>query len=286
MKGLFTLLFVILIQTCLNSGDTAIIIPKENNLKEEGCTQDKKNYGFSFFATTSGFGQGSTFSFYCEDTNYNYFTCEVPQTEEGKEQKISCWAYTDTFPLLDTTNVVTLPKTLSYKEISIKGWENLRRELTFGFCSLLEPTSEFKPSEVISTTCTKDLNNEVTITGSFTGNLEGKKIFLTSTEDYTTYYFEPPLLVDNKIAKAICNIYAFSQNSGEGDQLKCIIDGKDYAQFFDIAQALQLVENSGDEVVRIRKGEPFKLKDCHNGSDDKSSFIKLSSLLLISLFLI
>lgn len=284
MKGLYTLLFVILIQTCLNASESVINIPEDSRLEVAGCTADSKNYGFGFEAYTSGFGKDSKLYFYCSDSNYNYFECDIPESKEGEKQTISCWSDTSIFPLLDQQNKVILPESLSFPDFKIEGWENLKRELTFGFCSQVIPTNTFTVNGDFSLSCDNSHNNVVSTTGLFEDNLQDKKVFLTSSEEEsTTYYFEPPLVVDSNIARANCKVFVYNQNAST-DKLECVIDGKEVAKFFDTAVPLKILEGTEELIIRMKPSNAFKLQLCDTTS--KSSFIKLSSLLLISLFLL
>ena len=126
MKGLYTLLFIIFIQTCLNSSeDVYISIPEDNLLTKIDCQSDKY-YGFAFLAKTSGLGDGSFIRFFCDAPGYNVFDCDIPKSN-GKLQTISCWGNAEIFPLLNTSNVVFLPNDLSLDNIKIEGWQYLKK---------------------------------------------------------------------------------------------------------------------------------------------------------------
>lgn len=280
MKGLYSLLFIILIQACLNSSEDGyvITIDDQNQLTIVDCTNQK--YGFAFAATTSGFTGETTLSFYLDAPKYNLFECTVPATKEGY-QTIECYTDSNIFPLFDQTSL-TLPETLNIPGVTVEGWNLLTKTpLVFAKCTQLEPTNTFNTKEQFAVECDTSGNNLISVTGSFSDSLADKKIFLTSTdEDYTTYSFEPHLIVDGKIAKAYCEIYALNTANGGDDQLKCLVNGKENGIFFDTAAVLNLVEGTDQGVVRMQPTQAFTLKYC------KSCFMKLSVLLLISLFLL
>lgn len=262
MKGLYTLLLVILIHTCLSSSDGFVIsIPEDNQLTEVGCLENK-HYGFGFLAETSGFGDGSSFTFYCDAPGYNSFDCDVPESKDGKLQTISCWARAEIFPLLDRTNVVFLPKTLSFSNIEIEGWENLRKQLLFDFCSPLYPTHTFIINQPFTTFCDINNNNIISTTGSLISNLDYKRFLLTSTEDdYITYTFEPYLIVDGQLAKAYCNINVFIFGDEE-EKLECALSGENSAIFFDTVAVSNIMDAQNQRVIRIKSSPPLYLKQC------------------------
>ena len=265
MKALYTLLFVVFIQTCLNSSeDIYISIPEDNRLTKLDCQSDKY-YGFAFLATTSGFREGSYFRFFSDAPGYFLFDCDVPESN-GKLQTISCWGIAEIFPLLNTTNVVFLPNDLRLENIKIEGWQYLRKDLLFEFCSPLKPTNTFIIKGPFTTSCDNIGNNIISTSGEFLRNLEEKNFFLRSTrstdEDYITYTFEPILLVDGKLAKAICYIYVFNFEDEEDEQLHCLVDGKESGQFFDTVATSNIKDGPNQKVVRMLPSKPFHLKDC------------------------
>ena len=278
MKAIFALLFVIFIQACLNSSDENVISIDENNiLGETGC--DSNYYGFAFNAKVTAYGK---FSFYCDAPYYNQFDCEINEPKEGqKYTTISCWANGEIFPLLDEQNIVHLPeKTPSVSPFTIEGWDNLRKELTLPFCSKLTPTNTFAPNSQFTNACDNNGNNVIATKGSFSSNLQGKEIFLTSTDEDTIYRFEPYLFVDNKLAKAVCDIYVSNAENSSDEELKCYVNGQKSGVFFETAAELASLDSSTKGVIRLKATEPFSLQYC------KSCFMKLSALLLISLFLL
>ena len=275
MKAIFALVFVFLIQVCLNSSDKSINIPENNGLAEQECNQN--HWGFGFYAVTSGLADGFEFSINLGAPRYSTIDCSitVPE-EEGSLSAFSCWANGEIYPLLDKVNDVALPETFSYPGIEIVGWNYLRKQLQFGFCSKLIPTSTFISNKPFTNNgCDGNDNNVLTTTGSFSSSLQGQKTFLTSTEE--TYQFEPVLKVDVELAKAYCELYV--ANGGD-DELKCVVNGKKTGVFFDTAATLKVLEGTDPEVIRLKLNEEFNFKTC------KSYFMKLSGLLLISLFLL
>lgn len=280
MKGLYILLFFIFIQTCLNSSDLAIIIPEESGFGQIDCTQNSY-YGFYFLAEVSGFKAESHLSFFCEAPYYINFNCTIPpENEDGQVQYVYCYGLPQIFPLLDDSNVVKLPQNLKFNKVDLVGWEYVaKNELNFGFCSPLVPTNTFISTKAFTATCDKDDNNVLSTTGTFEDNASKTKIFLTSTDE-TVYSFKPYLIVDGELAYALCKIYLNNEENGGDDKLECTVDGKENGVFFDSASALELVEGSSQGVVRLKAKQAFNLKVC------KSSFISLSALLFISLFLL
>lgn len=280
MKGLYSLLFVILIQACLNSSDDGYIITidDQNQLTLIDCTSQQ--YGFAFLATTSGFIGETTITFYLDSPYYNRFVCTVPKTEEGY-QTIECYADSNIFPLFEQTSL-PLPETLNIPDVTVEGWNLLTKSpLNFAKCVQLEPTNTFNTKEQFTNECDSSGNNVISVTGSFSDNIADKKIFLTSTdEDSTTYSFEPYLIVDGKIAKAYCEIKVLNTANGGDDKLTCLVNGKENGLFFDTVAALKLVEGTDQGAVRMKPTYSFNLQYC------KSCFMKLSVLLLISLFLL
>lgn len=280
MKALYTLLFVIFIQACLNSSDPYVIsIDDQNQLTIVDCTDQQ--YGFAFLAQTSGFTGEATLRFYLDSPYYNLFTCTVPPSKEGEYSTIECYADSNIFPIFEDTTL-PLPDDPKVSGVSFEGWNLLKiKPLTFTKCTQLTPTSTFNSKEEFTLDCDNSGNNVISTTGSFSTSFKDKKIFLTSTdEDYTTYSFKPYLLVDGKIAQALCYIYVLNGENGGDDQLSCHVNGQKNGIFFDTAATLELVEGSEAEVVRMKPSQPFSLKVC------KSSFMKLSAFILISLFLL
>lgn len=286
MKATFSLLFVIFIQACLNSSDDYVItIDDQNQLEVVGC--EKGHYGFGFLAKTSGFGEGSSFSFYCDSPYYNNFECDIPASKEGEYQTISCWANAGIFPLLEVENKVTLPEEApSISPLSIEGWQHLKKELKFEKCTQLEPTNTYTSNAPVTNACHNSSPfNVISTTGSFLSNLQGQKIFLTSTdEEYTTYRFKPYLIVDNKIDKATCDIYVPVASNGGDEELSCLVDGQKSGAFFETAAEFKLLEGTTQGVVRLKLTQTFNLQNCKSSSS--SCFMKLSIFLLISLFLL
>ena len=278
MKALYTLLFVIFIQACLNSSDSVISIDEYNQLTIVNC--DKEQYGFAFLAKTSLTG-GATFYFYLDSPYYNLFKCTVPPSKDGEYCTIECYVDSNIFPIFEETTL-PLPDDPKVAGFSFEGWDLLKvQPLTFSKCTQLTPTSTFNSKEEFSLDCDNSGNNVISTTGSFSTSFKDKKIFLTSTdEDYTTYSFKPYLLVDGKVDQALCYIYVFNDENGGDYQLSCHFNGKKNGIFFDTAATLELVEGSEAQVVRMKPSKPFSLKVC------KSSFMKLSAFILISLFLL
>ena len=264
MKGLYTVLFVIFIQTCLNSSEDGYVlsIPEDNQLTVVDCHQGKY-YGFAFLATTSGFGDGSSFTFYCDAPGYNQFDCDVPESKDGKLQTISCWAKAEIFPLLDRSNVVVLPRSLSYPNIQIEGWENLKKELLFDFCSPLIPSHTFIIYEPFTAQCDLNNNNIISTYGSFISNLEYKRFLLTSTEDdYISYTFEPYLIVDGKLAKAYCTITVLLFEDEDDEELQCVLYGESSGIFFNTVAVSNVMDGPNQRVIGIKSSKPFYLKQC------------------------
>lgn len=283
MKAIFVLLFVFLIQACLNSPDASIVITENNGLTEQQCTKTTESiaYGFAFFAETSGLPEGSEFSFYLDSPRYSLFECTIAlPKQEDYPSTISCWANGGYYPLLDEENEVVLPKTLSLTGVEVVGWELLRK-MSFSFCSQLQPTITFTSTKAISNSgCDSNNNNILTTQGSFSSSLQGQKTYLTLTDDYITYRFEPILYVDNKLAKAVCQIDVPNASNSGDEELTCFVNGQKNGVFFDTAAQLTEVQGTDPEVIRLKLEQSFNLKTC------KSYFMKLSGFLLISLFLL
>lgn len=285
MRAIFAILFIFLVQVYCSGEDKYVItIDEDNQLTEAGCVENQ--YGFGFLATTSGFTAESTFTFYCGVPYFNRFVCQVPASVDGEKQTISCWAPADIFPLLDEENIVHLPESLpSISELTIEGWENLRKELNYGKCSKLEPTFTFFSNEQFTSACdSSSPNNIISVKGSFTANLQVQKTYLTSSdEDYETYSFQPYLWVDGELAKANCNILVPKEANSSDEELRCIVGGEKSGMFFDTAAEFNLLEGTTQGVVRMKVSEVFALQHCESS---KSSFVKLSALLLITIFLL
>lgn len=284
MKGLYTLLlFAFFIQTCLNSTDEGLVITigEDNQLTVIDCTNDQ--YGFAFGAYTSGFVGETTLTFYLDSLNSNQFKCTIPETIDQKLQTIECYADARIFPIYETANIF-LPKSLTFPGVEIVGWDLLSsQEIPFQTCLPILPTNLFTSKEVSSTCDLENGYNVVTSIGSFTTNPTDTKVFLTSTDpEYTTYELYTYAYVDDQIKSVNCNIFVLNSENGGEDQLKCAVVGQSKGFFLDTVAPLKLADNSNSEegAVRIKINQEFTLQYC------KSMFIKLSSLLLISLFLL
>lgn len=288
MKIIFSLFFIACLIPAIFSATEQYLIEFEGDLKAIECTERKEDevwyYGFQFSAIITGFPQEESFKILLEDPSYMFAQCEVPKAEgeEGIEGIIYCYILADQFPLLKQKQI-KIPTLLTIFDqintIRIENWVGATVDIN-DFCYL--PFSyEFNQGANVpfNVTFQEDGTKILTSTGSFL-TPENKK--LTSSDGFL---ISPFAFVDSNYQIIQCHIYP--ANGGE-DQIICAVNGEKKVVFFPTITQIDLLDNKGD-YVKLDIYQEVSISKKEEEEDDGTSyasFVKLSSLLLLSLFLL
>ena len=255
MKIISSIFFCyILIHAIFCSEEEGFIITfQKDGLVTYDCSPDPLKYIFGMKVITSGFVKPFEFTLYLENPSYAYASCVVPITTEG-DNYISCEIDTTIFPLYPQ-NKITFRQTLTSSTISIEGWEEnvgLHYFLLNNYCGPV-----------------------VSAYGIFSDLSGTPKNYLTKTEDYITYTFQPYYFSDGKISQAYCEVNVPNTNSEDvEDKISCVVQGEKEAILF-YTTALELTEQTDNKkLVQVNILDQVSL----NGS-----YLKLTGLLLLSL---
>lgn len=282
MKIMFSLFFIACLISAIFSSTDSYKIQFKGDLKFYGCTTDLANndiYGFQFSATTSGFTKDQTFKVLLEDPSYMFAQCQVPTSEEGVSATIVCPIYAQYFPLLEP-KIIKIPAELTIFDnenpIEVEGW---KEAATFEMKECFPKFSyEFNQGENVAFSVAEleDGTKILTSTGSFSPLVENKQ--LTSGDQYL---INPLVFVDSGYDFIECNIIPFNEVNGGEDQISCKVKGTKKVVFFPTITTIDLLENS-PELIKLNIYKEVSLsKETSYGS-----FVKYSSLLLLSLFLL
>ena len=277
MKIISSIFFcIILIHAIFGSEEEGFIITfLKDGLINKGCTNNALKYSFSMKVITSGFVKPFEFKLYLETPSYAYATCTVPITTEG-DNYIDCEIDTTIFPLYADYKI-TFRESLTSSTISIEGWEEnvgLHYFLLNNYCGPSPFTYSFNQDQ--NSKFYIDYYNSngfpvVSAYGIFKEVSGTPKNYLTETEDYITYTFQPYYFSDGELAQAYCEVYVPNTNSEDpGDKISCVVQGEKEAILF-YTTALESTDN---KLFQVNILDQVSL----NGS-----YLKLTGLLLLSL---
>ena len=270
MKIIYSLFFIVsLIPTIFGSSEE-YFIKVDGELQPIPCTfkeQSGTYYGFYFPATVSGFPEDVSFKFLLDEPNdYMYVTCDVKTSIQETSQNIICYVLAYYFPLYDYT-IISVPSKLNIFEggyVKIAGWNG--GQVNIGTTCNIEYGYEFIQGDNVPFTVTDDGNGfkTLTSTGSF---VEAQlKSGLTGTDPYS---IKPLAFVDTNYQNIPCDIYP---GNGGDDQIICTVEGTKKVVFFPTTTYSDLAQS----YVKF---------DVHQEVTLYGSFVRLSSILLLSLFL-
>jgi hypothetical protein len=277
MKIISSIFFcIILIQAIFGSEEEGFIITfQKDGLTTYDCLLNPLKYSFTMKVITSGFEKPFDFILYFETPSYAYASCRVPITTEG-DNYIECEIDTTIFPLYPQ-NKITFRQTLTSSTISIEGWEEnvgLHYFLLNNYCGPSPFTYSFNQDQ--NSKFYIDYYNSngfpvVSAYGIFKEVSGTPKNYLTETEDYITYTFQPYYFSDGELAQAYCEVYVPNTNSEDpGDKISCVVQGEKEAILF-YTTALESTDN---KLFQVNILDQVSL----NGS-----YLKLTGLLLLSL---
>jgi hypothetical protein len=281
MKIISSIFFCyILIHAIFCSEEEGFIITfQKDGLVTYDCSPDPLKYIFGMKVITSGFVKPFEFTLYLENPSYAYASCVVPITTEG-DNYISCEIDTTIFPLYPQ-NKITFRQTLTSSTISIEGWEEnvgLHYFLLNNYCGPSPFAYSFNQNQ--NSKFYIDYYNSngfpvVSAYGIFSDLSGTPKNYLTKTEDYITYTFQPYYFSDGKISQAYCEVNVPNTNSEDvEDKISCVVQGEKEAILF-YTTALELTEQTDNKkLVQVNILDQVSL----NGS-----YLKLTGLLLLSL---
>jgi hypothetical protein len=282
MKPILSLfLIAFLIQNILASGDFDIkiygIVPADDQIygKLIGCfnTAQTPMYSFYLDVATTGFTEKKYEWKLLLDDKFTYANCEIYGNYET--QQIACAVNILLYPL----NAISFPteyKPYNQNEaFTVTGWENIASKPILDKPCYPSYLYSFVPSANTQheTVCDSAGNNQVTIYGAFEKTqTPSQNVRRLSTDGIE---FEPILIVDGTLGKAVCSIKETAENSSE-DAMVCVINGKKYFEFFPTT-AVEKVENVN---VLVETSKQLGLAAC------ASSFLKIGGILLASLLLL
>lgn len=270
MKIIYSLFFIASLIPAIFGSTEEYLIQVNGELQPIPCTpqeEGKTYYGFSFPALVSGFDKAVSFKFLLDEPNdYMYVQCDVELSLEESSQLIYCYVLAYFFPLFDSTKI-SVPSYLNIFEnnfVRIEGWKG--GQVDIGSACYIQHAYEFIQGADVPFTVTDEGNGfkTLTSTGSFVG--AQLKSGLTSTDPYD---IKPVAFVDSNYQNIPCEI--LPANGGD-DQITCTVQGTKKVVFFPTTTYSELAEN----YVKFNVYQEVSLY---------GSFVKLSSILLLSLFL-
>lgn len=225
-------------------------------------------YGFYFQAITSGFPQGDSFYITLDEPKHAFAECSVEPVTAETQQQIECYVKALFFPLFNIQSLV-VPSVIKLEEkkqyIQIENWKGGVLELQkvcyipYTYEYTQSQNERFEVTDLADGTDTKILTGYGTFQSSYSNNK------LTATE----FTIRPPVLLDNEYKNIDCIV---SPANGGEDSIECTVTGTQSVSFFPTLA----YENNLGEYVRFNVEQDVSLY---------GSFIKLSSILLLSLFL-
>lgn len=268
---IFSYLFLFCLAQIVFSKTEDYYIQPNGPLVANDCFQDQEGnykYGFYFSAMTSGFPLGDKFYITLDEPKHAFVECIVNPVTEETVQLIACNAQAAFFPLFDIRSIV-VPSVINLEKekqyIQIENWKG--GEVELHEACYLPFTYEFTQNkdEIFTVIDLADGYDTKTLSGygSFQPVYTNNK--LTSTD----YIIRPSVILDNEYKNIDCTISP--ANSGE-DLIECTFTGKDRVIFF----PTMAIEKNLGEYVRFNVEQEVSLY---------GSFIKLSSILLLSLLL-
>lgn len=270
MKIIYSLFFIVSLIPAIFGKTEEYFIQVNGDFQPIPCSNDGEGhfyYGFSFPALVSGFPEGVSFKFLLDEPNdYMYVQCDVLASPEETSQQINCYVSTYYFPLYDSTKIY-VPSYLNIFEgnyVTIEGWKG--GEVDIGSTCYIQHGYEFIQGANVPFTVTDEGNGYKTLTstGSFVeAQLKNR---LTVTDPYS---IKPVAFVDSNYQSIPCDIYP--ANGGD-DQIICTVEGTKKVVFFPTTAYSEILQS----YVKFNVYQEVSLY---------GSFVKLSSILLLSLFL-
>lgn len=225
-------------------------------------------YGFYFPAMTSGFPKDDSFYIPLDEPKHAFAECSVNAVTGETQQQIECYVNSIYFPLFTIKSLV-VPSVIKLEEdkkyIQIENWQGgvlqLQKTcyLPYTYEYIQSPNQRFEVTDLADGTNTKILTGY----GTFQPYSSNNK--LTVTE----YTIRPSVLLDNEYKNIDCIV---SPANGGEDSIECTVKATQSVSFFQT----MAYENNLGEYVRFNVEQEVSLY---------GSFIKLSSILLLSLFL-
>jgi hypothetical protein len=281
MKSFLSLLLIaFFIQNALASGDFDVtingIVPAEGDYAQYiGCfnTAQQPYYTFYLDVATTGFTEKEYEWKVLLDDKFTYANCVIYGGYET--QKIPCTVNILLYPLKPIKFPTDYRSFNQNEAFTVTGWGNIANKPVLDKECYPSYLYSFTPSSNTQheTVCDSVGNNQVTIYGAYEKKqTPSQNVRRLSTDGIE---FEPLLIVDGTLSKAICSIKETAENSSE-DTMVCVINGKKYFEFFPTT-AVEKVENVN---VLVETSKQLGLAAC------ASSFLKIGGILLASLLLL
>ena len=283
MKSVLILLLIaFFIQNTLASGDFDVtiksIVPADDPdcYQYIGCfnTLSAPMYSFYLLVATTGFeAKAEPYQWkILLDDKFTYANCEIYGGKE--EQKIGCAVDILRYPLKPMNFPIEYRPYDPNEAFTVTGWGAIANKPILAASCYPNYLYSFVPSENIQheVVCDSAGNNQVTIYGAF----ENKQTPSQNVRRLSTdaLEFEPILIVDGTLAKAICSITITEENSSE-DAMVCTVYGEKYLEFFPTTA----IEKTEQVNVVVEASKQLGLVYC------ASSFLKIGGFLLVSLLL-
>lgn len=283
MKSILSLFFIaFFIQNTLASSDFDVtingIVPAEGDYEKYiGCfnTATSPYYSFYLDVATSGFNEKDKEYEWkvLLDDKFTYANCVIYGGYET--QKIACAVNILLYPLKGIKFPTDYRPYNQNEAFTVTGWGTIANKVILEKACYPSYLYSFVPSANTQheTVCDSAGNNQVTIYGAFEKTqTPSQNVRRLSTDGIE---FEPILIVDGTLGKAVCSIKETAENSSE-DAMVCVINGKKYFEFFPTT-AVEKVENVN---VLVETSKQLGLAAC------ASSFLKIGGILLASLLLL
>ena len=273
---IYSLLFLFCLVQIIFSKSEDYYIEPIGELQAIDCFPNEENsiyyYGFTFLALTSGFPKDESFYIFLDDPKHSFAQCNVNAVTAELEQQIYCYVIANHFPLFDIKSIV-VPNVIKLgeenKHIQIENWKG--GEVPIPSACYMPYTYEYtqNQNEIFTVTDNSDETQEdtkvLTAYGSFQSfSFSNNK--LTSSE----YTIRPPVIVDDDFTNIDCTI---SPANGGEDLIECTVKGQKRVVFF---PTMAMESSTLGEYIKFNVDQEVSLY---------GSFIKLSSILLLSLFL-
>ena len=251
------------------------------------CT-DNYNYSFKIHCRTDGMVSGEKITILLDNPPYASAECTLSREPEsdipGEEDNFFCDINGQIYPLIKD-DIVLCNRTECIKgdgEIIIEKWENITRQNPIDKdADCFYPYDyelSFDLEKEIKHNCLPDGKEELTFSGAYSDIK--KNLELKSSTEYT---IKPYLTIDGNLAKSECIIIPENTTDPSSSKtpckVKCILNGKTKAQFFRTISNLEKDNKNSTFYALILNSTEIALKNC------SSSFLKLSSFLLIALLL-
>ena len=258
---------------------------KFSSFQKGGCFDGGRFYNFTISGKAEGLENNEAIGILLEEPGYISAICQLTKsqaTNAGEEDVFKCQIDTKRYALVKANTELKFrnsPDSISTDRVprpTFTGWEEMTKN------PILDSVQCYYPYNYqLNLFLDKGIERKF-ISGSkqelkFTGAYETKTNSLKKTDKYK---ISPFLVVDSVLKQAECTITpeeTTESNSSETPcSVSCTLEGSKTAQFFDTIISWDTEQNSG-EYVFIPKTQAIALS--------KSSFLKLSAFLLLSLLL-